>query len=397
MSVPAHTNEWGSFLKNSREGWLQIRTQKSNGAVVITQGDSDVRIAEARRLGKTSNPVISVKGKPWRKNSSTYRKVVKGTWEKTHYTWETSSYRYETSGVYYNHSDWGSILSGGLSAGDSFYFSDARNRAKTEALLRLNEGKANYGQFLVEAVETSNMLADSASRLFRGLLALKRGGLSSIGRAVRSVRGKDISSGYLEWMYGWLPLCRDIHAMHEDLKQKLSPPLVLEGHRTVRSNEISTDVRTETQGKWNDRYQACIGRNHCSIYARISDSVVAKAQASGLVNPLALAWEVVPYSFVVDWAMPVGNTLAALTASAGLTFLDGYENEVREGHVVATYTRNGVTYLSGRGESLQCDVFALKRDKLSGFPAPAFYGKSPFSTTHTANAINLLYQLFDRR
>lgn len=398
MSVPAHTNDWGSFLKNTRMGWLQYRTQKSNGALVVSQGDSDVRIAEARRLGKTNNPVISIKGMPWRRNSSTYRKVVKGTWQPGSYSYDTPLYSYEISGVRYAHSDWGAILSGPLSAGDAWYFTDAQMQARVEALLKLNSGKANYGQFLAEAVESSNMLADSLIRLFEGLIAVKRNGLRAAAKAgIKGIRSKDISSGYLEWMYGWRPLCKDIFDMYEDFKPKLQPPLIMEGRKTVRSSHTDRSDRTQTGAVWKDRFQACIGRNTCHLYGRISDATIAKASSGGLINPLSLAWEVVPYSFVVDWAMPVGNTLAALTASAGLTFVDGSENEVREGHVVADCHWNGINYRSGTPEGLQCDVFALKRGKLAGFPGVSLYGKSPFSTVHTANALNLLYQLVDKR
>jgi len=43
----------------------------------------------------------------------------------------------------------------------------------------------------------------------------------------------------------------------------------------------------------------------------------------GLLNPVSLAWELVSWSFVVDWVVPIGPMFQALTAPAGLSFVDG--------------------------------------------------------------------------
>jgi hypothetical protein len=48
-------------------------------------------------------------------------------------------------------------------------------------------------------------------------------------------------------------------------------------------------------------------------------------------NPAELAWEVIPFSFVVDWAIPIGDTLSALDALRGVTGIQGTES--------AKYTR----------------------------------------------------------
>lgn len=56
----------------------------------------------------------------------------------------------------------------------------------------------------------------------------------------------------------------------------------------------------------------------------------------GLANPLATAWELVSYSFVVDWFVPIGPVLNALSARAGLIFVDGSKSNRVTGY--ATYT-----------------------------------------------------------
>lgn len=51
---------------------------------------------------------------------------------------------------------------------------------------------------------------------------------------------------------------------------------------------------------------------------------MASAQSLGLLDPLTLAWELIPFSFVVDWFLPVGTYLSQLTALNGLTLMNGF-------------------------------------------------------------------------
>jgi len=43
--------------------------------------------------------------------------------------------------------------------------------------------------------------------------------------------------------------------------------------------------------------------------------------AFGLDNPLAIAWEVVPFSFVVDWFLPINRYLKNISALNGLELI----------------------------------------------------------------------------
>jgi hypothetical protein len=67
----------------------------------------------------------------------------------------------------------------------------------------------------------------------------------------------------------------------------------------------------------------------------------------GLLNPLSFAWEITPWSFVVDWLIPIGPVLSALTAPVGLNFISGstatrmsrvYEGSFHAGVPEGTYT-----------------------------------------------------------
>ena len=42
---------------------------------------------------------------------------------------------------------------------------------------------------------------------------------------------------------------------------------------------------------------------------------------TGFSNPLSVAWEIVPWSFVIDWMIPVGDYLNGLDALCGVSQL----------------------------------------------------------------------------
>lgn len=50
----------------------------------------------------------------------------------------------------------------------------------------------------------------------------------------------------------------------------------------------------------------------------------ANQQSFGLANPFVWAWELIPYSFVLDWILNVGSCLEGLTAFIGKKWRDGW-------------------------------------------------------------------------
>jgi len=60
----------------------------------------------------------------------------------------------------------------------------------------------------------------------------------------------------------------------------------------------------------------------------ISDPALKQLAQIGITNPINLAWELIPYSFVIDWLIPVGKFLESLDALVGvsnLKVLHGYK------------------------------------------------------------------------
>jgi len=125
---------------------------------------------------------------------------------------------------------------------------------------------------------------------------------------------------WLEYSYGWKPLVGDIYSAI-DVLQKPIPYIVARGKAqgkfaTATATTWSTG-RTDTSYAWHLRLLL-------QMKVSVSNWYAWKANELGLTNPLSIAWELVPFSFVVDWFLPIGNYLQSLTDFVGLDLEDSF-------------------------------------------------------------------------
>lgn len=378
MYVPALNNNFaGTNLYES----FPYKGTLSNG--YPTSGSVKLKLGRSQRTGKTKNSIIDLNGFKYRKDSDYLR--LCHTY--THYEGDIRLSSGATRRGYFSRveaeSDYLFTHPFTLDGSD-VALTNERNQAITECLLKLKEDKVQLGQLLAEAVQSVNMLADAASGLFRFLLAVKRKNIKTLRR---SALGLEEARMYLRWKYGWQPLCSDLHSLYEDARSKTKPrPLVLKATRQISSNYASY----KDTSYWINRQQQVKGRNTCQIMAKVKDSFLASANSYGLINPLSLGWELVPYSFVVDWAMPIGNFLEALSAPAGLDFLTGFTGQSLEGTIEADRIYSGA---SGKLQRTEVSAKIYRRQKLTTWPLPMVYVKSPFRTGNVLSALALLRQL----
>lgn len=275
---------------------------------------------------------------------------------------------------------------------------------------------ANLAQDLAQYRQTTGLIANSVGRITGSLKALKRrdlnGAIKSLWQNQRPVlRGgvKSLSpsgtlaNNWLELQYGWKPLLQDIHGSLLSLSQYFSAntTFVTQVRASANAEDSSLSVFSDSfltpsiqVGTWN-----VTRRTHCKIVLRYRVSNAAKAflAQTGFTNPVNLAWEVLPFSFVVDWFLPLGPWLESLSSFDGLQFLSGCEtNFTRQNLEGVIAYRGGVPGLDSRyqyraGGSLSRDTILLDRTKLTAFPGlNAPVPKNPFSNTHVLNAIALL-------
>lgn len=293
----------------------------------------------------------------------------------------------------------------GYSPIDTTYFTSANKvqapvnlkyQAETEALVRLKEGKLELGEDLGEARSTLEMLAKLVIDLCRTLIDIKKGRWGRIAKRFGHRPYKTSAQYYLAYVYGLKPLAQEIHAISETLKGFGDKDLRLSVSRAVSQTD-SPPYAASANWNWVVQYGRVDWGVHVDLHAKINSPTAQKLKQIGLDNPLSIAWELSPWSLVVDWVLPLGNFFSAMTATVGLTFVGG--SWTKRVVVKATYQVSPkITTTSwdpNRSVFPVCkyDCVGVERGTYGFWPTPWPYIKDPLSSTHVLNAIAFILAL----
>jgi hypothetical protein len=182
----------------------------------------------------------------------------------------------------------------------------------------------NLGVSLGESKEAFQMIGDSATKIFNAYRKVRRGdfwGAASTLTGFRGVRkstawspGKDVASNWLQLQYGWLPLLKDVENGAQFLAHHYNVPL---------QKVVKVSARTKTNYGASSTSPANVGVLDIFHLQKVNIKAILREKdvvaLAGLTDPLSIAWELTPYSFVVDWFIPIGNWLQARALSSALT------------------------------------------------------------------------------
>lgn len=129
----------------------------------------------------------------------------------------------------------------------------------------------------------------------------------------KAVDAKDFSGAWLSIQYGWRPLLQDLYEAMKAYEGRYSSPRSLT-FRATKSDEDFVDYLSL-------RYEGGVvrARRRCSVtYVVTLYETVGSLRALGLTNPSSVVWEKIPFSFVADWFIPIGNYLSELSFFSGL-------------------------------------------------------------------------------
>lgn len=274
---------------------------------------------------------------------------------------------------------------------------DLLDQASTEMLVKLADRKVHLGNALAESKRTVSMIASRTLQVLSAYRALRRGNFRGAAEVLGvNFRKKRLSAAnqWLEWQYGWKPLLSDIYGGAELLRKGFrSAPIVRVARKVSRVSD------RPVPGLQIPSYEGTCKISVIAIgFYRVDDHFTANLSSLGLINPLEIAWELTPWSFVVDWFIPVSDFLTALTASTGMTFVDGcFSMQARSDFAVTPdYGKN---YRVPVKEDLIIfnKAFGFRRIPFGSPPQAHLYMKSIFSENRFYNAIALIEQLRGRR
>lgn len=270
-----------------------------------------------------------------------------------------------------------------------------RNRVSTEVMIKLGDRKMSLGEAILESRSALSTAVNVSSRIVRIALAARRGRWNAVRREL-GLKGTHVPSSkrfadqWLEYQYGILPIINDATDAYRLFQSGLSRPQVLSAVR----NFTRQQDRSGRAGSWNYVSSAKI-RTSCKVYAQLSNQYVDSIQRLGLINPVELGWNVLPFSFVIDWFLPIGSVLEASTARAGLVFTDatlsGKSTWTSQVERIPPNSTTRYEYKSDVQFSLLGEAY--KRTKLYSFPRPSLWIQSPFSMKKVITLLSLGRQL----
>lgn len=141
---------------------------------------------------------------------------------------------------------------------------------------------------------------------------------------------RKVGSLWLQYVYGWRPLASTIYGIAEESRRVVCA--------RVRTIDVRSHVRFEESESINRNFPTGVVR----VPYQYKGGVVVKRRASytipGLdlgrwtsLNPLSIAWELMPYSFVIDWVVNVGGFLRTLESASlyAKNFTGGFQSILR--------------------------------------------------------------------
>lgn len=182
----------------------------------------------------------------------------------------------------------------------------------------------------VEAKESLNMIADTSRTLAKAVWYTYRGNFMEAARALNLSRvprlvgpDKRFASNWLAMKLGWFPLASDMVEAARAVAALTNRPSSLS---FVASHRVGGTFQKPGD----------FGYKECWISKRIKYTLkedFSPLTNLGFTDPLPAIWEAIPYSFVFDWAIPIGSFLEAR----------GFANRLQGTYVITTrekvYTR----------------------------------------------------------
>lgn len=249
--------------------------------------------------------------------------------------------------------------------GAAFNQSVLYNQALGEMYDDLRSGGAGKGLDL--AIDIAE--AGQVSKMF--------GQVTNLSNYVRSFTPKNWAKKWLEYQYGWKPLVSSVYGTFDAIMHRRTHSY---GRWEGKSRDIFISQKNLFDASWAGSIQKIerLFKQRCKIVCEFEIKPSVKNDLLGYTscNPVGIAWELVPYSFVADWIIDIGGYLRALEAALA------YSQQFKRGFVVYGYKDVQVGRMYGSSGSVLTNNFRIGkasavfratyklRSRITAYPLP---------------------------
>lgn len=393
-------------IKTERSYWNQVPTKTAYYNSTST----------ASGFSKPAEPVVNPKEPDGYRQPSNYQTQLSGN----------PSVKVELGGVYtYSSAQTGyreTNIQEGDAAGSIVGLNASElnaNHVRTKVLNNARDEILDASMVLAELSGTVSTLTDNLGRVGRSMMALRRGrpkefyylltGRLRDGRRPTDKFLRETASAYLEWKYGIMPTIYDIRGACEGLDLNANgklfdnPPLLVARASHVETSDVNGVICRFRHYGGSQPQIPVIAQVERQLHARLDYTVTAEGLRGlnrygvGLSSVATVGWELVPFSFVIDMALPIGQIIKAWSALEGCTVRSYCETQYRRYTVQAPETKYaGGAYLNGEGTATlprQVVGPSFTRRAFRHPPMPVPYLKNPVKTGNLATVLALFTTL----
>lgn len=289
-----------------------------------------------------------------------------------------------------------------------------------KCLSQMLEDDVAFNAFLAQGKQSLKMVTNLATGIAHGTDALMtadfkqpksfRKFLANASKeAVSNFSGK-----YLEYLYGWKPLADDVENAFQSMIDGYTGPnqkrfrLKVRKSRKLKSSHDYTGTASAyftSNSFWQQRLYL---ENRAKIVLHYNFPNQA-GEMLPTMTPFGTAWELAPWSFVVDWFVPVGDWIGAMEATQYAMYMQDAvltqsvevaSKRSERSRWVSTYVPPGVTGEFFQPPSVSGHSFLMTREVLSPTAVldrirfPSFSSK--FGLPQASQALALLSQVLKK-
>lgn len=201
--------------------------------------------------------------------------------------------------------------------------------ARLRAEQGFTEQMGSFGESLGSLSETGKMIHKRAKQVASIATALRSRNFGKLEHLLshelpnsvkRVKKGRELANGWLELEFGWKPLIQDVYDGIDAYNKGM-----VETGRLVKSSGYRTGDFTPVPGFPRGSSYSNLKRNNLTpriksrAYGVVKNPRAFALNQLGLANPALLGWQLLPFSFVVDWFLPISSILGMISNRVGLS------------------------------------------------------------------------------